>query len=318
MNSIEPIAFEIEGSDVDLQNYQSRLHPRGTEWDEVHDFILHEAVNERFQEFSRETLYEQFQDVISEELEEMNDHLPNLIERYRDIPRIHPFRGMIHPIYYQENITIVPNPQQRGFFYMMSDNTEHLRDVKGELIDKITEVANRYEAMGIQEVNIYHGSDFTLNILKNNENVNNVSVDDFDNDFEERIYRDLEPMSEAFVNNVTVSFDSPQEPEYDIILSLGPKNTLLIEVENHAGSDSQPSESDVIDDPSSEAGYINADCVFTIINGVDSELINQFRQKSELTDVRILEEAQCPDEIFDYIQNELLQSTLDIDSTRPI
>lgn len=317
MNSIEPIAFEIDGTDVDLQKYTPRLHPRATDWDEIHDFILHEAVSETFQEFSRETLYERFQEVMSDELENMNDHLPNLLERYRDFPRF-PFRSGISPIYYRENITLVPNPQHLGFFYMISDNKEHLRDVKSELVGGMKELANRFEAMGIEDINIYHGPDFTLNILKNNDNVNSINIDEFDNDFEERIYRELEPLSEAFINNVTVSFDSPQEPEYDILFSLGPENTLVIEVENHAGSDSQPSESDVIDDPSSEAGYINADCVFTVINGVDSELVGQYRQKSELTDVRILEESQCPDEIFDYIQNGLLQSTLDLDSPHPL
>lgn len=32
------------------------------------------------QEFSHQTVYDQFQEVISEKLEDMNDHLPNLIE----------------------------------------------------------------------------------------------------------------------------------------------------------------------------------------------------------------------------------------------
>lgn len=173
----------------------------------------------------------------------------------------------MRPIYYKEDITLVPNRRNRGYFYMISNNKSRLRDMKSKLIDKVQEITDMYNPMGIEDINIYHASDFTLNILKNNSNVNNVTTDELDNDFEEQIYRDLEPMSEAFVHNVTVSFESPQEPEYDILFSLGPNHTVSIEVEDHSESESQPSESDVIDDPSSEAGYINADCVFHRYHG---------------------------------------------------
>lgn len=52
--------------------------------------------------------------------------------------------------------------------------------------------------------------------------------------------------------------------------------------------------------------------------GVESDMVKQYRQKSKLTDVNILEEDECPDSIFDYIQNDLLESVLNLDSPQPL
>ena len=317
MNSIEPVSFEIEGADIDLPEYEPRITPRGTDWNPVTDYILNEAASERYREFSRQTMLSQFTDIISKELDNVGEHLPGLVEKYKN-RRIMPYRARVRPIYHQEDITLVPNIMYNGLFYLISNNKEKLRSEKEKLLDNMRDIAGNYHAMGLENINIYHGQEFTKYILEEMDAVTNVRIDDTNNEFEDRIYRDLEPMSEAFVHNVTISFDSPQEPEYDVLFSLGPHETLCIEVEDHSGTDNNPSENDVIDDPSSEAGYIGANCAFTVLNGVDRDLIEQWRPKSELTDVTVLEENQCPESIFDYINSELVNSALNIDSPHRI
>lgn len=192
---------------------------------------------------------------------------------------------------------------------MISNNKQKLRERRDAVVEELNRAPKIYGELGLESVEVDSGQDFTLSMLKNIELVDDVEIGEPD-EFEGQVYRDVEPISEAFVHNVTVSFDSPQEPEYDILFSLSPSKTISIEVEDHSGTESVPKESDLIDNPSGEADFINASKVFTVCKGVSSERTGELRLKSELTNVDIIEREQCSDRVGQYIEDDLLPSAI--------
>lgn len=112
------------------------------------------------------------------------------------------------------------------------------------------------------------------------------------------------------MHNVTVSFDRSPEPEYDLLFALGSNNILNAEVENHSGTESQPGENYLMDNPLSEADYINANKVFSVVNGIDADKLGQYRNSAELRNVDILEKNDCLKTISDYIQTTMMPTAL--------
>jgi hypothetical protein len=307
VQAIEPISFEIEGSGLDLPDFQARLSSPQSGWGETHDFLIHKALEKDFTEISQQSVKESYEEVMDEEFEPVNEVAPWLKEEiisYR-YPPIHIFT----PIYYMNGVLCMPNLLEEGVIYLLSNNKEKLRERRDAVVESLNRSPKIYGELGLESVTVDSGQDFTLNMLRKIEQVDSVEVGEPD-DFENQIYRDLEPISEAFVHNVTVSFDSPQEPEYDILFSLSPSNTISIEVEDHSGTESVPGESDLIDGPSGESDFINASKVFSICKGVSSERIGELRLKSELTNVDIIEREQCSDRVRKYITEEMLPNLI--------
>lgn len=303
MEAVEPVKFEIEGGTLDLPEYSPRLNKPNNSWDETPDFLFHKALEEDFKEISQKTIISEYNDVLDEKFtgpEQIIDELQDEITTYR-YPPVHTFT----PVYYMGGVVCIPNVSHSGIFYMVSNNKNKLRSVRDSVVEKLENSPDDYGAMGLEGVNVFYGSDFTLRSIEDVEHVDCVETGSAD-DFESRIYEDVEPISEAFVHNVSVEFDSPQNPEYDILFSLSPGNTISIEVEDHSGTDSVPGEDDLIDGPSGESDYINAAKVFTVCNGVESERMGELSLKTKLKNVDIVEKDQIADRIKNYIADKMI------------
>jgi hypothetical protein len=308
MNAIEPIKFVADGSGLDLSEYSSRISGPNSKWDETHDFILHYSLSDMFDELSGQSMSEEFQNLLDERLSDSEEILPSI--RNHVIRIFAPPVQVTTPVYYMNGVTCVPNPDNNGIFYMISNNKNQLRDIRDRVIENINDAPETYGPMGIDDVEVYSGREFTLEMVRNITEVNSIQTGE-SNDFENQIYEKLEPISEAFVHNVTVSFDYPQEPEYDILFSLAPELTLCLEVEDHSGTDSEPGEADLIDSPAQESDFINAKQVFATTKGVSSETLGELRPKAELTNVDVLDRERCAERVRSYIEDEMLPKAME-------
>lgn len=313
MEAIEPVNFEVQGSGLDLSDYSSRLAAPHNGWDETHDFILHKVLIDHFNEISDLTLMEKYEKLLEEEFEAIDGIVPWLQEEIMSF-RYPPVQS-ITPAYHVTDVLCVPNPYYKGTFYIISNNKNKLRDIRDRVIENLRETPDMYGPLGVEDINVYSGGEFTLQMMGDIELVKSVNRGEAD-DFEEQIYEEVEPISEAFVHNITITFESPQEPEYDIVFSLGPDSTICIEVEDHSGTDNEPEEQDIIDNPAGKSDYINASKVFTVPKGVSSERIGELRHKSELTNVDIIERNQCSEHVLNYIDEEMLPDEISPHRTR--
>jgi hypothetical protein len=202
-------------------------------------------------------------------------------------------------------------------FYLISTNKDKLRDIRDRILTDLEQTPETFGALGVDNITIHSGEEFTIRSLEATESVESVELGEMD-EFEETIYNQLNPISEAFVTNVTVSFEYPPQPEYDLVFSLAPGHTVTIEVEDHSGSESEPAQSDLIDDPAAESEYINASQAFSICKGVPPDSLGQFKPKAELTNVDILEEDQANDRVLEYIQGNLLPQAINLQPAPPL
>lgn len=304
MQAIEPVKFETGGSGLDLQDYNTRFSGSQSKWKDTHDFLLHKTLVDHFEEISQQSVVEEYRAFLNEKFKESEEIFPKIQEKVTrfNFPPFHTFS----PVYQMDGVVVVPDLANSGTFFMMSNNKNKLREIRDTVVQELEDCPETYGELGIDGINVYYGADFTLNMIEEIPQVESVTVGEPD-EFEEEIYGEVEPLSEAFVHNVTVSFDSPQEPEYDILFSLGPENTISLEVEDHSGTDNVPSDDDLIDGPASESDYINASQVFTICKGVKSERVGELRLKTELTNVDIIKKDQCAESVLAHIEEEMTQ-----------
>jgi hypothetical protein len=307
MEAVEPVAFEVTGSGLDPKDYVARMSNRPNDWDETHDYILHQALDKHFEELSRYSLMEELREMIDNRLDDIEGYIPGLGDNILNT-FMPPIRSGV-TVYHMSDVIVVPNKAFNGYFYVVSNNKNKAREIRDLVIEDIEQAPETFGALGVEGVTTFYGGDFTLRCLQETEAVTSIEQGEMD-EFEERIFDIVEPISESFIHNVKVSFDHPQEPEYDIVFSLAPGNTLTIEVEDHSGSDNEPDQSDLIDDPSAESNYINASQAFSICKGVSSELLGQFKPKAELTNVNIIEKDQCSDKVVENIEDEMLPRAL--------
>ena len=315
MQAIEPVQFNVEGSGLDPTDYQERFTHPTSNWEETHDYILHQSLEKCFNEISHKTLMDDFREHMNEKTEAIDGYIPGLSDQFVGGYYPGPRAGIA--VYHMPDVIAVPNPAIKGVFYLISNNKDKLRDIRGRVLEDLQRTPETFGALGVDDITIHSEQDFTIHSLENTESVKSIETGEMD-DFEETIYKQLNPISEAFVNNVKVSFEYPQEPEYDLVFSLGPGHTITIEVEDHSGTDSEPNQSDLIDDPAAESEYINASQAFSVCKGVSSDLLGQFKPKAELTNVNILEEDQASDSVLTYIREEMVPDAINLRPTPSI
>jgi len=309
MQAIEPIKFEIEGEGLDLPEYSARLNSPNSDWEKTDEFLLHQALTEDFEEISQRSVLSEYNDLVEEKFEPAESILEGIQEQITSF-RYPPFQTFT-PIYQMGDVLAIPNTRHSGIFYLISNNKSEVRHWRDKIFDRLAESLDDYGAMGLESIELYAAEDFTLQLLRELDKVNSVKQGEPD-EFEESIYNKLEPISEAFVHNITVEFETPQEPEYDILFSLNPGNTVSIEVEDHSGTDNVPGEDDLIDNPSGESAYIDADEVYTVCKGVEADRISELNPKTTLTNVSLIEDESLPEAVRKHVENNMIPDAISV------
>ena len=314
MNAIEPVAFEIEGSEIDPSEYQSRIANRRTDWSETSEFIFTKSVPNSFDELSYKTLLEDFRNLVDRKSEPLENIYKKVAQSFDVQAGFYPPgpRGADTVVFYKEDILIIPNPKHEGYFYIISNNKNYAREIREKIIESIQDRTEEYAPLGLEDIKLYTEEEFTHRAIKQSEKVDSVSTGDA-NEFEKTIYGVIKPISTAFSKNVTVSLDSPQEPEYDMLFALSPESILNIEVEDHSGSDSEPTENDLIDNPSGSAELLGINTIFTVVKGASDENLGKCKKAAQLRKVDICEKEQCNQMILQYIKKSMVPETLGID-----
>jgi hypothetical protein len=312
METVEPVKFSVEGRGFDIdENYTPRLTGFHSDWDDTHDFLFNNIIGDYFEEFSMRTMSERYMEVLREEVEPIQDISPTLV----DI--VSPTDDYISPsrpssvLYLGEESVIVPNQSAEGIFYMISNNKNRCRSTRDDIIDDFESAVDNYVGLGLKDVNVHYGDEFSKNVLLEKENVSSVDIGEC-NDFEQSVYEELEPVSEAFIHNTTVNFGGyDANPECDIILPLSPTTILHIEVKDYSGNDNEPSEDDIIDRPLKRAELLDANLTVTIVKGVDPEKLGNFKSSAELRDsIEIIEKPDTVDIVTDYLEETIPRNSI--------
>jgi len=253
----------------------------------------------------------QYKEVIREEVEPIQDISPTLVDIVSPTGQMIQQDRPSSVIYLGEEIVILPNQKEEGIFYMISNNKHHCREKRDEIVEDFKNAVDNYVGLGLKDVNVYFGEDFSKNVLLNKEHVSEVETDEC-GDFEQEVYDTLKPISESIIHNTTVNFgDYDANPECDIILPLSRTTTLHIEVKDYSGNSDNPSEDDIIDRPLKRAELLDADLTVTIVNGVDKEKLNNFRDSAELRDkIDIIEKPSATDIVKTYLEKRTPHSSV--------
>jgi hypothetical protein len=314
VETIEPVKFRATSSGFDIKDsYRARLHGFGGGWNKTHDFLLHEAMSEYFDELSPVTLSEKYMDVIQEEeIDKISDVSPHVVDYISPEPT--ETLGGPPPtstLYVASDSIVIPNQTQEGIFYILSNNKNRARKKRDDIIADFIEMEDDYEHLGMEDIELKYGSEFTVDSLSNVDNVSEVNIGEPD-EFEQQVYEELEPLSEAFVNNVTIDFgDYNANPECDVIISLSPANRIYVEVKDYSGVDNAPNENDIIDTPLKKSGLLNVDLTLSVVKGVSDSKMTNFKSSAELREnIMILQKDDVLEYICDHIEQTLPRSSM--------
>lgn len=303
MNTIEQVDFEWEGTGIETdENYQRRL-PEPS-WEETSDFLFHRAAVELCDEISPHTLQEKYAEIVESEIEPIKDILP--------VPEQHIRMGNVSSerfsrVYYVRGETvIVPSVRYDGVARLVSNNKNAARDLRGKLINKLKELADRFHGAGIDSIDVYMGKDFTIENIEHPNAEMNIKLNEPE-PFEKQVLEELTPLSESFVSNITVDFlDYSPGPEFDIIYASSPDTFIQVEVKDYSGTENEPGEEEAIHRPLRKASLLNINKTFTVIKGVSDERMDELEKNSELRNqIEIIQK----EELTDIIQ-PLLESSI--------
>ena len=302
MNTVEPVLFSWDGDGINTDdNYQSRLS--NTAWSETSDFIFHQAAADLCDEISPYTLQEKYSEIVEVEIEPIKDILP-LPDRHISMGSVSSRTNNV--FYVRGETVIVPSRDIDGGFRLVSNNKNAARDLRSKIKNKLVEKGEQFHGAGVSEMNVYTSEEYTIENIGHPVANIDVSVEEPES-FEEQILDELKPLSEAFVSNVTVNFETySQCPEYDIIYALSPRDLIQIEVKDYSGTDDNPGENEAIHRPLRKASLLNINSTITVLRGVESNIMDELKKNSDLRKrIKIAEK----DEIKDIIQHPLERST---------
>lgn len=314
METIEPIHFEVEGRGFDIdENYIPKLTGFQSQWDETHDFLFNKIVGEYFDEFSRRTISERYQDVISEEIEPIENISPTLVDIVSPTGQTRRQGRPSSVMYIGEDSVIVPNQAMEGLFYIMSNNKNRCRNHRDKIVEDLENIVGDYMGLGIRDVDVNHSEGFSKNLFLEKDNVTDVSMGECGS-FEQEVYDELKPVSQAFIHNVTIDFGGyDANPECDIVMPLFPTTVLHIEVKDYSGNSDDPSEDDIIDTPLKRAELLDADLTITIVKGIGDEKLANFKSSAELRDsIEIFEKSGVVDRVKKYLEGNAPRGVAEI------
>lgn len=302
METIEPIHFEIEGRGLDIDNE----FPRSREWNQTKLHLLDTAVSDFCDPINDNKLRKKYMKVFESELEQVTEILPNFGQTTPPGLEVPSIPGTV---YLHDNSFIVPNMNEDGIMYIISNNKNKARTLRDDVIRELKEKTEVVKGAGVDSYGIYSGDEFAKYQLESIESVSSIDFGEPD-DFESEIYDVVSPISEAFVHNVTVDFNEvPQNREYDLLLLTAPETKLHISVKDYSGVDDSPTADDLIHNPRNQATLIGADMTYSVVKGVDD--LSPFLKEVELRDdINICEKQNCHDKIRKFIQDEFIIRTL--------
>lgn len=310
MEAIEPLRFDVSGGDLDLPNFEPRMgRGRRNRWDSTYDFLLHQAVEERCQEVSSRSIRREFEDFLESKMEPLERISPLLSDGFS--PSMFPTSSALPVIYAADETVVVPNSRHQGLLYVMSNNKNKARNMVDEIESSLTAAPEPYGPLGLEDVSVYRGDNFTLNSLSSINEVTDIEQTEVD-PFEEEIHDELRPVSEAFINNIRVSFgDHSPNPEFDILLAISPDSVLSVEVKDYSGTEDQPSEKGIITTPASNAQLVNASLTLSVVKGVDKDVLADYKQQAELRGaVQICEKEQCLSVVKNHMEESMVPESL--------
>lgn len=313
MEAVEPIQFSVEGRGFDIDdNYTRRLTGFSVDWDETHDFLLHNVLSDYFDELSARTLTEKYEEVVMEELNPIQEISPALVEQLSpDQSHNHSSRRPSSVLYVGGDAIVVPNKAVEGVFYILSNNKNVARNFRDEIVEDFQSAVDDYMGLGVKEIEVNSGEEFTQSTLLSKGNVTEVRRGEPDS-FEEEIYDQLKPISEGFIHNATVNFGEYEAcPECDIMLSLTPTSTLYVEVKDYSGTDENPSTNEIIDRPLKKAELLDVGLTVSVVKGLDDTELADFKRSAELREsIEIIEKEDLLQVITQYLDKTIPQDSM--------
>jgi hypothetical protein len=313
MQNIEPIQFEAKGPGLEIKNedYDKKIqYGYGPgEWDETHDSLLSQSLPDNLNEVSPETVQERMDDIFDDMFEPIKSIAPGVVEppdrRYVFLQNINRPKMTL---WHNDETVIVPIPSNSGKILIITSNKDAGRSVRKRLISNIKEKQGHLSIYGLDDVEISKGSDYASKVISESPNVTGLTEDE-PNELEEQVRDRLLPVTQSVLCSCSVEFgDHSADPEYDILIPLGPDNILNVEVKDYSGRDTRPDEDEIISDPLNQSRLLDIDHVFSIAKGIDSDLRQDFERNAELRDeIDIVRAEDITARVRNYIADELLQ-----------
>lgn len=273
--------------------------------------MLNDALSEIADEKSNRIFREKYEELVSDQLSVIRELIPALLESPEAYEEADDGSAVVF-WEFDEDTVIFPDFRSEGVVYVISDNKDKARSARKELVKKIGKVEEKYKGMGIEEVEIFSEEEFTKDMIAQKDKISSIEQGEEMNEFENEIYDQVKPISEAFGKNLIVDFEGAQNREYDLLLALSPANILHISVKDYSGREESPDKEELVKNPRGIATLLGSDMSFSAVRGIDNDDMDSFKKEATLRDdVEIHRKDDIHDEVLMFIERGMISGRFD-------
>jgi hypothetical protein len=211
-------------------------------------------------------------------------------------------------VLHHSDLFILPSAIAPGHMFLVSDGKDSVDNHISELNSRISEISEIASDFGLN-IELLRGEGLA-EALSSNFGSEVVEREDFDNEFEEVVYSDIEnEITRCLDDNVVLRFgdEDPEIFECDIVIHLDPISRIIVEVKDESHDEANLGKSKLIDTPRDKSDIIRSEedstrtryrglpgrtessteC-FVIVRGIDEDRFEQHKQKANRRDIRLL------------------------------
>lgn len=301
---VEPIQLKISTAGEQLSpTIEQEDHVKVPDWSETYNWALNKIVSSSCNTIDREDVRETIQtslDDLYEPISEVEEVFANNL-RKKAISGINRGRNR-NIVLYQDNAVILP-VNEEGQLYVISEYEDGVNSIIDAFQGRITNFSSVASDFGL-DVNLLTGPEFAESMSEGLD-AEVVERDDFDTTSEEAVYSEItDQLTKSLDSNITLRFgdDDPEVFEYDLLLHVGKRNRIVIEVKDASRDGANLKKNDLIDTPRDKTNIIKSgqgaskhpfynndrNEIFVIVKHMNEKDFNDQKQKAGRRDINLL------------------------------
>lgn len=304
MTYIEPVKLHVRTANENLTPVLSEDSIGVSNWPDQHNYVLDQIIDGNYNLIRNQTVKEEFRTVLEEMFENIYSIDDEMGRRAKQVMEVGFERSASNlMIMNKPNLSIFTS-ETPGLIYMVSQDREPVDTELERFHGKLSNFAPIASDFGLK-IELLSGPDFAKHMSKSLDS-DVESREDFDNEFEESINSEISnQITRGIDANVTLKFgdDDPEVFEYDMLVHATGEKRIVLEVKDESHEEADLKKAKLIDRPRDKTNIIGSQEesarrspfqnieqteTFVVVKDMDSDKMEQHRQKAERRDVNLL------------------------------
>lgn len=214
-------------------SFQPKVTPYPETWTPQYRSVLDVLFKKKeWDPLTVDHIKEKIRGFISSEIDTATKVVPGLTDVYSRILLL----ADLPALYIRDDIVAIPSPKTEGLIYLLSNNTDHGKSAFDELIKEVENLKHYWPA--ISKVDVLHSEELAQKNIQENQNVKSISEPyDFQDNFEQTVFNELQKKIGITTHNISVQFTDNSNQEFDILVAVSPDLIIPVEATDVSGTE---------------------------------------------------------------------------------